>query len=209
MTYPIRTSLISNPKNRTYMKRKETRYLVLHETTNSTTAQRQLDAFNSHNWELSVHGFIDWQEILLTLPLDEMGWHVGFYANPYTEGYELTRAPNKEKFNKQWNMAVWWFARRLRAYGWGVDRILSHHEVSKKIGGTNHTDPDAYLAMYGKDMDDFREAVRLTKQAMETVEKLKAAGVTSDPEYWESVLSGETFPSPDYLNTLLNRLLDR
>lgn len=157
--FPVNTSLITNSANRSFRKRSETRHLVLHETVSQATARQQLAYFNSGSRDANAHGFIDWDEILLTLPFDEVGWHVGQPANQFTEGYELCRASNADDFAKQWVMATWWFAQRCTVYGRGADFIRSHHEIALQYGGTDHTDPDEYFAMHGKTVDDFRADV--------------------------------------------------
>ncbi|MCX7568629.1 peptidoglycan recognition family protein [Tumebacillus sp. DT12] len=159
MSLPVNTAYITHPANRSNRKRTETRYLVLHETVSNADARRQLNYFNTGDRGANCHVFIDWKEVLVTLPLDEVGWHVGPKANAFTEGVELCRAANAADFKKQWDGAVEWFTYRCQVYGRGTDMILSHHEVGKKFGGTDHTDPDEYFAMFGKTVNDFRNAV--------------------------------------------------
>ncbi|KEO81482.1 N-acetylmuramoyl-L-alanine amidase family protein [Tumebacillus flagellatus] len=160
-TLTINTSLISCAANRSYQTRKETRFLVLHETASpGATARNELAYFNSGPRDANAHGFIDWNEVLLTLPLDEVGWHVGQPANQWTEGYELCHATNTADFAKVWGIATQWFARRCAAYGRGADMIRSHHEIAQQFGGTDHTDPDGYFAAFGKTVDDFRRDVQ-------------------------------------------------
>ena len=38
-------------------------------------------------------------------------------------------------------------------------QIVSHHEAQQQFGGSDHTDPDAYFAKYGYDMNWFRNQV--------------------------------------------------
>lgn len=164
--YPVNTSLISCAANRSYQTRKETRYLILHETVSEASARQQLAYFNGGDRGANAHGFIDWTEVLLTLPLEEVGWHVGAKANGFTEGYELCHASNRADFAKQWESAIWWFARRCAAYGRGAEMILSHHEVSQRFGGTDHTDPDEYFAAFGKSVEEFRREVQNVLDAL-------------------------------------------
>jgi hypothetical protein len=159
LSFPVNTSWITQEANRSFKKRKETRHLVLHETVSKATARQELAYFNGGARDANAHGFLDWNEMVITLPLDEMGWHVGQPANSFTEGYELCHASNADDFAKQWSMAVEWFASRCHVYGRGADMIRSHHEIAKQYGGTDHTDPDDYFAAYGKTVDDFRADV--------------------------------------------------
>lgn len=160
MTYPINTSLITNHANRSYRKfTQPIKHLVLHETVSKADARQQLAYFNAHNVQANAHAFIDWNEVLLTLPFDEMGWHVGHIANAFTIGIELCRASNQEQFDKQWQIATWYFAKVCKDWGKDVGFILSHDEIRRTYGGTDHTDPIEYFAMYGKTVDDFRADV--------------------------------------------------
>lgn len=177
MAITVNESYITHPTNRSNRKRAYTKHLVLHETVSKADARRQLAFFNGGNRGANCHAFIDWNEVLVTLPLDEIGWHVGPVANPFTEGVELCRASTAAQFAIQWRMAVEWFAYRCEVYGRGADMILSHHEIAKKYGGTDHTDPDEYFAMYGKTVDDFRAdvAAELNKRKAIPAPSLNAA----------------------------------
>lgn len=158
--YPINTSLITLSANRSYQKRPETRYLVIHETVSKTTARGQLAYFNSQAAYANAHVFIDWNEVLLTLPPDELAWSVGKPANSFTFNIEMCHAKNATDFAKEWDMTVSYAAK------WCMDTsrdplavIRSHHEISTTIGGTDHTDPDDYFKEFGKTMDNFRQDV--------------------------------------------------
>jgi hypothetical protein len=159
LTYTLTQSFITLAANRSYQKRRETQFLVLHETVSQATAARQIAYFNGGDRGANAHGFIDWTGVIQTLPFDEVGWHVGPKANGFTEGYELCHAGNAADFAAEWAIATQFFADRCRAYGFGAERILSHHEITKRYGGTDHTDPDDYFATYGKTVDDFRHDV--------------------------------------------------
>jgi hypothetical protein len=181
MTITVNESYITWEANRSHKTRAETRHLVLHETVSKATARQQLAYFNGGGRDANAHGFIDWNEILVTLPLDEVGWHVGQPANQFTEGYELCRASNAQDFARQWEAAVAWFAYRCQVHGHGADMIRSHHEIAKQYGGTDHTDPDEYFAMFGRTVDDFRADVAgklandaATKQPAPTLDPLAA-----------------------------------
>lgn len=158
--YPTNTDIIINQANRSNQKRAETRFFVIHETVSVATARQQLAFFNSHNVQANAHAFIDWNEVLLTLPVDEVAWSVGQPANNFTFNVELCHTNDPAQFAKEWDIATRYAAK------WCIDGnkdpmtfIKSHDEIRREFGGTDHTDPNAYFAQFGKTVDDFRQDV--------------------------------------------------
>ena len=140
--------------------------IVVHETaTPGATAEREYQYFNSANRGASAHAFVDWEDVIQTIPYNEVAWHAGPTANSRYIGIELCRPSghDPEKFGRVWNNAVSLFADLFREYGFGavtVDNLLSHAEVSSRWRETDHTDPVGYFAEYGKTVNDFRDAVQ-------------------------------------------------
>ena len=140
--------------------------IVVHETaTPGATAEREYQYFNSANRGASAHAFVDWEDVIQTIPYDEVAWHAGSTANSRYIGIELCRPSghDPDKFGRVWNNAVSLFADLFREYGFGavtVDNLLSHAEVSSRWRETDHTDPVGYFAEYGKTVNDFRDAVQ-------------------------------------------------
>ncbi|MBL0388599.1 N-acetylmuramoyl-L-alanine amidase [Tumebacillus sp. ITR2] len=158
--YPINSSLITNKANRSYEKRTETRYLVIHETVSKTTARAQLNYFNTQTAYANAHAFIDWNEVLLTLPPDEIAWSVGKPANAFTFNIELCHVKTASDFAKEWEMATTYAAKWcLDANRDPMQTIVSHHDITNTFGGTTHTDPDEYFNEFHKTMNDFRQDV--------------------------------------------------
>lgn len=192
MAITVNESYITHPANRSHRKRAYTQHLVLHETVSKADARRQVAYFNGGDRGANCHVFIDWNEVLVTLPLDEVGWHVGPKANAITEGVELCRASTPAQFAIQWAAAVEWFAYRCEVYGRGADMIMSHHEISHKYGGTDHTDPDDYFAMFGKTVDDFRDDVAaLLNQRKAIPAPSLNAGVAQEAIYQMQIMTRE------------------
>ena len=140
--------------------------IVAHETaTPGATAEREYQYFNSADRGASAHAFVDWEDVIQTIPYDEVAWHAGPTANSRYIGIELCRPSghDPEKFGRVWNNAVSLFADLFRENGCGtvtVDNLLSHAEVSSRWRETDHTDPVGYFAEYGKTVNDFRDAVQ-------------------------------------------------
>ena len=171
--YPINTSYITNPKNRSFKMRTETRYLVLHETVSKADARSQLAYFNSYNAEANAHVFIDWNEVLQTVPVNEIGWAVGKPANNFTFHMEMCHARTQAEFEKSWEIATLYAAQWCAALNRDPNAFIrSHHEIAKAYGGTDHTDPDDYFAEFGKTMDDFRHDVATKLQDIEAAKQV-------------------------------------
>ena len=140
--------------------------VVVHETaTPGATAEREYQYFNSADRGASAHAFVDWEDVIQTIPYDEVARHAGPTANSRYIGIELCRPSghDPEKFGRVWNNAVSLFADLFREHGFGevtVDNLLSHAEVSSRWRESDHTDPVGYFAEYGKTVNDFRDAVQ-------------------------------------------------
>lgn len=140
--------------------------IVVHETaTPGATAEREYQYFNGADRGASAHAFVDWEDVIQTIPYDEVAWHAGPTANSRYIGIELCRPSghDPDKFGRVWNNAVSLFADLFREYGFGtvtVDNLLSHAEVSSRWRESDHTDPVGYFAEYGKTVNEFRDAVQ-------------------------------------------------
>lgn len=82
-------------------------------------------------------------------------------------------------FQETWNRATWVAAWTCFRYGWGVDRVKSHAEISAELPGeTDHTDPIAFFARYGRTWDDFKADVAAQLEEMR--------GAMPDPADWQA-----------------------
>ena len=95
------------------------------------------------------------------VPYNECAWHAGPTANSRYIGVEMCRPKghNPEQFKKVWDGTVELFADLCTAYGFTVDDINTHHEISLRWGETDHVDPTSFLAEYGEDINSFKKAV--------------------------------------------------
>src|SRR5699024_4147409 len=111
-------------------------------------------------WEDAfVHTFIDASTILNIHDTDFGAWGGGPKANARFVQFELVTARNREEFAKSINNAAWYTASMAVKYNWtltpatvnGGGTLWTHYDVTRYLGGTNHTDPDASLAKWGYD----------------------------------------------------------
>lgn len=165
---------------------------VVHETaTPGASDENEYNYFNSGYRGASAHAFVDYDSITQTIPWTEQAWHAGPTANKSYIGIELCNYSDPAKFNEIWNRAVWLFAyvhvKVINVTTINKTTLMSHAEVSNTWGETDHMDPIAYFAKFGKTVDDFRAAVQAEINSM-----------ISNPSYPYSNIS--------YLQTVLNRL---
>lgn len=153
----IQVKLLS--RNRPYTKLSP-KGIVLHETaTPGASAENEYRYFNNNNIGASAHGFMDWNGYIQTIPYNEIAWHAGYTANSKYIGIEMCHATNKADFDRVWNNTVELFATLIKQYGWTVNDIHTHDEMSKLYKETDHTDPIGYFKKFGRTIDDFKKAV--------------------------------------------------
>jgi N-acetylmuramoyl-L-alanine amidase len=138
---------------------------VLHETSDpGASDENEQSFFNNGNRGASAHAFVDYDSITQVIPWNEQAWHAGPTANKNFIGIELCHYDDCLKFPQVWARAVWLFAwvhiNVLKLTTVTKDNLMSHAEVSQKWHETDHTDPVAYFAKYGKTVDMFRAEVQ-------------------------------------------------
>ncbi len=187
------------------------RGIVVHETANpGGTAEMHHKYFNSANRKASAHAFVDWNEIIHTIPWNEQAGHAGSYANNRYLGIELCRPKKHDpfKFSEVWKRGIWLFANlyinELNISNITKDNLLSHDEIRIRFGGTNHTDPVAYFNEYGYTVDDFRKSVQNQINKMlqlkeltinEAIDYLHKKGYLDSPVYWlQNAVLGKMIP---------------
>lgn len=137
-------------------------YLVVHETANpGASAWNHVLYWRNNQPSIEMAHYVmelDGSVVYHTQADNTIAWHVG-NGNAYTVGIELAHAISQAQFDSQWAEAVKWCGDYLSSRGWGVDRMLSHHEAAMRWGGSDHTDPDGYFASYGRSWAQFEQAV--------------------------------------------------
>lgn len=131
-----------------------------------------------------VHAFIGVNaagavETYKVLPFDICCWGVGrgkngsYNYNPTARvQFEICEdnLKNETYFNAAMKEAQEFCAYLCKKYGFGVDKISSHHESYLQGYGSNHGDPDHWLKKFGKNMDWFRGEVQKLLTAAEEKE---------------------------------------
>lgn len=145
--------------------------IVFHYTDNPNN----YSAWNEFNYERNggwqnafVHTFIDNDNIIETHNPDYGAWGAGPVGNQFFVQFELVTQPSFDGFAKSVNNAAFYTANILKHYGLkpslaslggGNGSIWTHVDVTDFLGGTNHSDPIAYLSAWGYDMGQFLDLV--------------------------------------------------
>ncbi|WP_425622476.1 N-acetylmuramoyl-L-alanine amidase [Brevibacillus borstelensis] len=123
------------------------RGLVIHWTANEgkgANAVANRNYFNKPTTEASAHYIVDDRQIVRCLPENEMGYHVGAksykpdaikqlssYPNNCTIGIEMCVNADGS-FAKTYQQTIQLAADILKRYGWGVDRLWRHYDITGK-----------------------------------------------------------------------------
>lgn len=176
----VRKNIIFHPSGKNTMK-----HIVLH-TSCAPGLSAERIARVVQNQGLSVHGVIDDVGVMQTAEFDALCRHCG-NGNQYSFGFEQTehkaikwnknatkctwddkdQSAIKSYHDKLYANAVALFASLCKKYHISPNDILSHKEIAKKYGGSDHGDPeelwDVFRTKFGDNkwtMNAFRNNVR-------------------------------------------------
>lgn len=162
------------------------------------TDTSEYNYFNETKRGASAHAFVDWDSITQCIPWTNVAWHAGPSANKNRIGVEMCYTNDLGKFAEIWKRTTWLWAYlfvNVIKKPLNSETLMSHAEVSERWKETDHTDPIAYFAKFGKTMGDFRHDIQvqidLMKEASkvdinEAVKILQENKIINTPEYWLS-----------------------
>ena len=145
--------------------------IVVHETNKpNISAQEWANMFNQ-NWKTNqtyVHAFVDKDQVVQIAPTNKTVWGAGYYANQRFIQVELCEENTEKDFAQSIQNDATYIAQLLHQYnlkpsladGKGNGTIWSHHDVTKYLGNTNHTDPDDYFAWHNYSMQQFFNLIK-------------------------------------------------
>lgn len=176
--------------------------VVAHSTATPEASAEAEASYFARNWKARrafVHFFVDWDSIVQTADIDYRAWGAGEEANDRFVHVELCETSDRDKFQESYKRYVWLLAWILHRRRLDVSRrgsLWTHHDVTRYLGDTDHTDPDAYLKKHGVTVDQFIRDVQEEYQRLSGSSKpaaSKPAGSTKP--------SGSTvaFPYPGHL----------
>lgn len=174
------------------------RRLVVHSTANPGVGDEShftwLDRKRQHGW---THYYLDWDSISQVVPEGFVAPAQGPTANRDTISFEICEGTTQEQFNQAWARAVWLAADILHRYGWGIEAMFSHADISRLYPAeTDHTDPIGYFARWGRSWDQFTaevEAARIGMGALPPFEPWQEAYI--DRLMAEGLLSQRRHPN--------------
>lgn len=125
--------------------------VIAHEVANQNSTIDNEVAYMKANWQNAfVHYYVSDNKIVETANPNYLAYGAGPKANPYALHVELVRN-NGKNFQKAYENYVWLIVYLCHKYKIPVrfnknrKGIVTHHWVSQNLGGTDHSDPDAWL----------------------------------------------------------------
>jgi N-acetylmuramoyl-L-alanine amidase CwlA len=132
-----------------------------------STATPEAPAINIRNYEARtwrnafVHFAVDWNETIQIADTKYVAYGAGPAANKRFVHVELSESSNPAKFKSSYERYVKLLAKILKDNGLTVEQGLwTHEDVTRKLGGTDHEDPRAYLSSHGVSIAQFRADVK-------------------------------------------------
>ncbi|MED1088353.1 N-acetylmuramoyl-L-alanine amidase [Bacillus mycoides] len=132
-----------------------------------STATPEAPAINIRNYEARtwhnafVHFATDWNETIQIADMKYIAYGAGPAANKRFVHVELSETSNPAKFKSSYERYVKLLAKILKDNGLSVEQGLwTHEDVTRKLGGTDHEDPRAYLASHDVSIAQLRADVK-------------------------------------------------
>jgi N-acetylmuramoyl-L-alanine amidase CwlA len=153
MGYPIKQDLISGLPKKAF-RNGVYEGVVDHSTATPEATDEAESKYFHREWknrQAFPHFCVDWDSITQLADTSYQAWAAGNGNPPYVH-IELCETKDKAKFEECYERYVWLTAYILKQNNLGVTdekTLVSHDWVSKHLGGTNHTDPIAYLKSHG------------------------------------------------------------
>ncbi|WP_034537012.1 GW domain-containing glycosaminoglycan-binding protein [Carnobacterium inhibens] len=181
--------------------------IVIHETANKNSTIAGEIAYMKQNYENAfVHAFVDKDNIIQIHPADYAVWGAGKQANPRFYQIELVEHNTFHQFAQSVNNDAFLIANMLhyfdlapsRATKEGSGTVWTHDEVSRYLGGTNHTDPVGYFAQWGYTVAEFYSLIvekynAMPNQVYQEEDMVGAYALPVDPHnygVWSSAING-------------------
>ena len=128
--------------------------IVVHDTANdNSTIDGEINYMKNNYNSAFVHAFVDGNRIIETAPTDYLSWGAGPNANNRFINVEIVHTHDYASFAKSMNNYADYAATQLQYYGLtpnsaendGQGTVWTHYAISRFLGGTDHSDPHAYL----------------------------------------------------------------
>ncbi|WP_311198575.1 LysM peptidoglycan-binding domain-containing protein [Jeotgalibaca sp. MA1X17-3] len=176
MSYPIEKSLLNIYQADLY----KSLFIIAHESGNpnnvGTNSLNNEIAYMKRNYSNAFvsHWVGAGGKIVQIAKTGKIQWGAGPKANPYAYAQvELARTNNRTQFQKDYAAYVWLLRQLAQEAnlpctlnsGTSLTSpgIKTHAWISRYLGGTDHVDPDDYLASWGVSMTQFKKDIEAAK----------------------------------------------
>lgn len=146
--------------------------IVLHETANQHSTIDNESDFVNRNWRNAFfHYLVSDSAIYEKADPNYLAWGAGPNINGYAIHIELVRN-NGKNFNQAYANYIWLARKLAKDYNIPIvfnkqrNGIVTHHWVSLNLGGTDHTDPDAWLAQNGVSLSKLENDLKKGEEGM-------------------------------------------
>lgn len=180
--------------------------IVIHNTANDASAEREILYMLGNNKEVSFHYAVDDKEAILGIPLDRNAWHAGDgNGKGNREGIAIEICYSKsggERWLKAVENAAELTAGLLKDYGWGIDRVTKHQDYSGKHCPHRILDEygwENFIRLIRTKMQPAAEKISLTYQVWDNVKGGWLPNVTDLKDYAGIFghAAGAVYASPD------------
>jgi N-acetylmuramoyl-L-alanine amidase CwlA len=135
---------------------------VIHDTANdNSTIDGEVNYMVNNQDNAFVHWFIDDKRLVAVANEYQVAWGSGPQGNVIGGQLELVHVHSQEAFDNEIANLVVWVRKVMTEHNVPITAatVWSHREVSTQLGGSNHTDPDAYLAKWGLSWNDLQDLI--------------------------------------------------
>ena len=138
MSYTFRQNMVSSSKYSIKCPYSmDAKYITIHNTSNSASADAEIRYMISNNNQTSFHVCVDEREVIQAIPFNRNAWHAGDGANGNGNrksiGIEIARSTGDANlFARAEQNCAEYVAKLLKERGWGIDRVKRHKDWSGK-----------------------------------------------------------------------------
>ena len=142
--------------------------IVVHDTANDNSNINGEISYMKNNYNSAfVHAFVDGNRIIETAPTDYLSWGAGPNANNRFINVEIVHTHDYASFAKSMNNYADYAATQLQYYNLkpnsaendGQGTVWTHYAISKYLGGTDHSDPHAYLQSHNYSYNELYDLI--------------------------------------------------
>ena len=218
-----------NPANYTQKNRAETKYIVVHYTSNKgDTAKNNADYFAREKVGASAHFFVDEKEIWESVPESAIAWHCGAKTYRHSEcrnansiGVEICMHDRAGKIRQgSIDHAARLVRELMQRYRIPPERVLRHYDVTGKYcPGPMVDDPALWQAFKNKltgveaeqeeSMKIYKHTTEMPEWAQGTFRRLIDAGIVKVDEKGEIAVQESSIQPMVYLDRLCGGKIEK